>query len=320
MELEGEYKLKIHLDSDSVGHGYVELVRPGYNGPDSEFFGKYPTDDEGLIDVNLWDKGVITDDRERYEAALNSDEINLVSTEIQLSESEYHSAMQYIGDQMNNPGDYVAIGKNCADFVQDVYSAAKGDEVSDFTTLFENDQLENLSWLEDYLDSFYTSPTNTSEIEPASDPGETSNPTEENPTEDDDYEPDPYEGMEPAETNEGGVVVEEPDQQKVGVVPEESDPWKKAKEAEEEYEESDKTENYQSEEKSDDAWEQAKEAEKSYETDSLPEEQKESTEEPSSFENSRLENDYTDQSSMDQNNDSDYGTTTNDTSSNDSYF
>jgi hypothetical protein len=42
-----------------------------------------------------------------------------------LSESEYHSAMQYIGDQMNNPGDYVAIGKNCADFVQDVYSAAK---------------------------------------------------------------------------------------------------------------------------------------------------------------------------------------------------
>lgn len=148
-----DYQMRIHMDDRSVGHGYIEMIRKEENGEsNSTFFGFYP---DGTF--NYGDNGIVKVDQDRHLQNLAEPEsVNLHTTPyIDLTEEEHTRAIDEIAKWVRDAPDYDFERNNCIDFVQTVYSTAKGEEAGDFTSYYTEQQLEQLDWAGRYADTFY---------------------------------------------------------------------------------------------------------------------------------------------------------------------
>jgi len=148
-----KHQLTIHLDNHHVGHAYLEFSRPG--AAHGDFYGYYPANPLGKLEV-LFGKGIVKDDRKRFERYRADGKTKLISKTIDLTEQEYDRALQFVREAKVNPPFYVLAGSNCVDFIQHVYAAAKGASAGSFTKLYSEAELAELSYVADYAEDRYS--------------------------------------------------------------------------------------------------------------------------------------------------------------------
>lgn len=104
------------------GHGYFEFAEQGSN--DRKFFGK----NSAWQGIGAIDKGIILTDKEYDRKTFaekysenHPDEQILISKALPLTKEQYEKGIEFAKETVQNPGNYVLIGTNCINFVQDVY-------------------------------------------------------------------------------------------------------------------------------------------------------------------------------------------------------
>lgn len=147
-----QYTLTIHMDNHHVGHAYLEFSCPDQ--PHGDFYGYYPKNPLGKLEV-LIGEGMVKDDKRRFERFRADINTKLISKQIDLSAEEYNRAHDYVKKARRHPPFYVLAGSNCVDFIQHVYEAARGQSCGNFTRLFSDEELKELSYVADYAEDRY---------------------------------------------------------------------------------------------------------------------------------------------------------------------
>lgn len=148
-----KHQLTIHMDNHHVGHAYLEFSCP--DTPHGDFYGYYPANPLGKLEV-LIGKGMVKNDKKRFNRFQNREDTKLVSKQIELTAGEYDRALKFVKEAKRNPPFYVLAGNNCVDFIQHAYEAAKGKDAGNFTSLYSEKELGQLSYVAEYAGSRYT--------------------------------------------------------------------------------------------------------------------------------------------------------------------
>lgn len=135
-----------------MGHAYLEFSCP--DTPRGDFYGYYPENPLGKLEV-LFGKGMVKNDKERFERFRDSEDTKLVSKRIDLMAEAYDRALKFVKEAKRNPPFYVLAGNNCVDFIQRVYEKAKGEDAGNFVQLYSKDELAKLSYVAKYAERRY---------------------------------------------------------------------------------------------------------------------------------------------------------------------